>query len=85
MRAAQAFASAVAVVGLSWATVALAADAKKAEPVPTSAASLLLVQQQTASSGNNGNHGSKSVDNSRNCTKNNDNNAQNQGNCPGSP
>jgi len=32
---------------------------------------------------NNGNHGSKSTDNSAECTKNNDNNAQNNGNCPG--
>lgn len=47
---------------------------------PTTSSTLVI----NANPDNNGNHGSKSVDNSRNCTKNNDNNAQNQGNCPGS-
>ena len=39
--------------------------------------------QPPGSTNNNGNHGFRVTDNSRNCQKNSPNNAQNSGNCPG--
>lgn len=86
---AKSIAVALGAIGIfTFATPAFAANPVRPQTLVTPQVTTTTTTSSTlvinANPNNNGNHGGKSTDNSANCTKNNDNNAQNQGNCPGS-